>query len=250
MSSQGNLERIPDEIHREIFGLLEYRDLLNVIKVSKRWHRITSQMKSHEITFVFDLTNSNNSFYSKFVDISPALFPISNEIERKVKFGIVGYTDHDIYDLSVNPIILVKPLSSNGIPALNKEIQTYGDDHPEALLDGLNQALKMSWTYNANKHIILVCDAPGHGERFKGLRDNFPDGCPCGLDEVTILNLMQKLGINFWFIATGDYLYLEPTFTIFTALMPAMRIRKVYSKNFISTLIEIIGNIVGRKEKN
>ena len=39
----------------------------------------------------------------------------------------------------------------------------YSDDKCEAMFDGLNAALHMSWRNKSKKYIILIADSPPHG---------------------------------------------------------------------------------------
>ena len=47
-------------------------------------------------------------------------------------------------------------------------------DIPEAVADGLHDALKLSWREEATKICVLIADAPPHGLILSG--DSFPDG--------------------------------------------------------------------------
>ncbi|KRX09372.1 hypothetical protein PPERSA_04678 [Pseudocohnilembus persalinus] len=125
---------------------------------------------------------------------------IINQISEKVKgtkfeikFGVVCYRDHcddkqgsylvqkNDFEKDINKVLnYIDTLDSRG-----------GGDLPEAVLDGLDNVLKLSWSKNENswggsqRVVFHIGDAPPHGKLFQDGEtleyDNHPNGCPCGL---------------------------------------------------------------------
>ena len=73
-----------------------------------------------------------------------------------------------------------------------------GGDGPEAVADGLQAALKLSWRSDATKIAILISDAPPHGLQPSG--DGFPKGCPCGIDPLRMVRDMVEYGITLYVV--------------------------------------------------
>jgi hypothetical protein len=71
-----------------------------------------------------------------------------------------------------------------------------GGDTPEAVVDALHDVLKLSWRAEGTKICILISDAPPHGLDSSG--DSFPNGCPCGLDPIKIVQDMAKKSITLY----------------------------------------------------
>lgn len=60
------------------------------------------------------------------------------------------------------------------------------------MLDGLWEALNMSWRDQSKRFMFLVADSPPHGNpQFHNYEDDYPDGCPCGLDENHVLDAIK-----------------------------------------------------------
>ena len=71
-----------------------------------------------------------------------------------------------------------------------------GGDTPEAVADALHDVLKLSWRENATKICVLISDAPPHGLITSG--DHFPNGCPAGIDPMTVVRQMAEKGITLY----------------------------------------------------
>jgi hypothetical protein len=71
-----------------------------------------------------------------------------------------------------------------------------GGDTPEAIADALHDVVKLSWRPEATKISILISDAPPHGLDSRG--DQFPNGCPNGLDPIKIVHEMAEKNITLY----------------------------------------------------
>jgi hypothetical protein len=99
-----------------------------------------------------------------------------------------------------------------------------GEDEAEAMLDGINAALKMKWREKAQKLVVVLCDAPPHGSKFhpNTISDDFPEGCPCGLEETTILNEMKERKIKFSILGLEANDALDPMHKQFQEIYPEL----------------------------
>ena len=109
-----------------------------------------------------------------------------------VRVGIVTYRDYKLeereyltrqLDLTYNldkVISFLKSIDANG-----------GGDYSEAVADGLHLALqKMDWANEAKKIVVLIGDAPPHGEGSS--ENNYQQGSPNGYDYKTELEYAQE----------------------------------------------------------
>lgn len=153
-----------------------------------------------DIAFAIDSTGSMMSYISgakesikEIMTQSKIRFKRFNADESLLKFGIVAYRDHPPQEYS---FLTKKMQFSNYQEAcifLDSLTATGGGDPPEAVLDGLNEAvLNLQWRDMSEKILFLLLDNPAHGVRFGTSYD-----CPCGLNESTILSEMKHKGISF-----------------------------------------------------
>jgi hypothetical protein len=73
-----------------------------------------------------------------------------------------------------------------------------GGDEPEAVLDGLYEAiLGIKWRSDSEKFIYHILDAPPHGKEFSNMEDGFKNGCPCGKNWDEVLLKMREKEIDY-----------------------------------------------------
>lgn len=65
-----------------------------------------------------------------------------------------------------------------------------GLDVPEDIAGGLKHAIELNWS-SPIRLCILIADAPCHGTMYHSCRDNYPKGCPNGLDPSKLLYTLQ-----------------------------------------------------------
>lgn len=160
-----------------------------------------------DIAFVIDSTGSMISYINgakhsikEIMNQSQIRFKKYKADESMLRFGIVAYRDHppqesswvtklqDFTDFSTAHNFL-ENLSASG-----------GGDPPEAVLDGLDEAVnKLTWNENTEKILFLLLDNPGHGIRWGTSYD-----CPCKLHEKDILIKMKKMQINFHILRPNE----------------------------------------------
>jgi hypothetical protein len=165
-----------------------------------------------DICFVIDSTGSMGSYIEGAKEslrtiINDAKKSLSklNAGEDSLKFAIVAYRDHPPQDNTYVTSICDFCSSTEAESFLTKITAGGGGDHPEAVMDGLHDALyKTTWREKTEKFLFLVLDAPPHGKRFTDGGDGFPDGCPCGYSEVTILPDLRDKKIDFTIIKLNN----------------------------------------------
>jgi hypothetical protein len=114
--------------------------------------------------------------------------------------GLVAYRDHPPQDKTY-----ISQVASNLTSDFKQFRNTVmklsakgGGDGPEAVLDGLNDAVsKISWRERSFKFIYHILDSPPHGKMFTNLEDGYPKGCPCNLDYRDIMTEMRNLEIEY-----------------------------------------------------
>lgn len=149
---------------------------------------VQQKLRRVDVVFVIDTTSSMGP---AIAEVKKRLQEFAAELARSdlrptVAFGVVAYRDHPPEDSSyvtqVHPLVESVAQAQKNIEALQA---MGGGDGPEAILDGLHDALDtIKWREHAHKVILLVGDAPPHG--FGGPGDRWPKGCPAGrtLDKI------------------------------------------------------------------
>ena len=148
-----------------------------------------------DIVFVIDTTGSMEScirqVQEKLNNFAQAI--TASSIQPDIAFGVVAYRDHPPEEMTY--VTQVYPVSSNlGAvqEIINKLRADGGGDEPEAVMDGLWDALRQSrWRPNAHKVIVLVGDAPAH------------ETCPSGLTFEMIIQQAKAQQIPIFTVGTS-----------------------------------------------
>jgi len=116
----------------------------------------------------------------------------------QIRVGIVTYRDHEREERQY--LLQKTDLTYNIDKALNflKGIEARGGgDHPEAVADGLHEAINnMNWNSQARKVVFLIGDAAPHGE---GSSDrSYEQGCPEGHDYVSEIKEAKEKSIRIY----------------------------------------------------
>jgi Mg-chelatase subunit ChlD len=169
-----------------------------------------------DMVFVIDATGSMGSYIAEAQrTISSIVESIVKTEKSDVRFALVSYRDHPPQDSTY----VTKGFDfTASVATMRKNLDTLsasgGGDGPEAVVDGLQAALKLDYRPQSTKICILIADAPPHGLQASG--DGFPAGCPCGLDPMAVCRNMAEHGIALYCIGC------EPSITpyrdFFTAL--------------------------------
>lgn len=175
---------------------------------------VREKLRAVDIVFVIDTTSSMGSFIS---EVKTRLQEFAKEISKaeigpRLAYGVVAYRDHPPEDMTY--VTRVIPLSTS-VAQTQQEVGKLkaegGGDGPEAVLDGLNDALnKIMWREHSHNIILLVGDAPPHGYGDSG--DKFPKGCPCGLTIEKITAQAEKRAATIFAVGAGDSAEMKTTF--------------------------------------
>ncbi|KAK6536346.1 hypothetical protein TWF281_000585 [Arthrobotrys megalospora] len=157
---------------------------------------------STDLLFLIDTTGSMGSYIGAAKD---QVRSIVNDIkaaflnEADVRMAVVGYKDH-----CDSPNIQFLDFTSSAeevLSFLNTLHATGGNDAPEDVLGGIQQALHATWKYKT-KCIVHIADAPPHGRTSHDLgdsADNYPNpgSEPHCLTLAPLIDLMIQRQINY-----------------------------------------------------
>lgn len=158
-----------------------------------------------DILFVIDATGSMAPYIAEARRYAAEVaVKLAKDNDLDIRFGVVAYRDHPPQDVT---FITSK---SDGFgnaaklqDALAKLVAGGGGDRPEAVWDGIVEAVKFDWREGADRTIYLIGDSPPHGLAGNQNEDSWPKGCPCGLtSETLVLNLKkERIEVNAFSIA-------------------------------------------------
>ena len=173
------------------------------------------ELKAVDIVFLVDTTASMNCYLKgikrvmrKIIwDIEKCLSQfIIDEIDV-LKVGLVTYKDHD----DENKLYLTNidiDLTDNLKEVINKIIElkcSGGRDEPEAVLDGLNEAVNnVSWREESVKFIYHILDAPCHGKKYNNSENDKYEECPNHIDAEDLLIEIRNRDIKYSVIKLND----------------------------------------------
>ena len=173
------------------------------------------ELKAVDIVFLVDTTASMNCYLKgikrvmrKIIwDVEKCLSQfIIDEIDV-LKVGLVTYKDHD----NENKLYLTNidiDLTDNLKEVINKIIElkcSGGRDEPEAVLDGLNEAVNnVSWREESVKFIYHILDAPCHGKKYNNSENDKYEECPNHIDVEDLLIEIRNKDIKYSVIKLND----------------------------------------------
>lgn len=234
---------IPPELIISIIYDFHIGDLETAMQVCKLWYTlgILVKNKRREVVFVCDRTKSMEKHWGY---IQKQLSDV--HIDFKTRYGFVCFYDHKKDDNDGQLVTMSYDLSYNLLNQYREEINILnyytGYDIPEAILDGLSEALNMKWRSVSSKKIILFTDSHPHGEKYGSKDDDFKDGCPCGISDSQLLKDIQEKNITLYVIYFSERS--KKMCDVFKEFMPS--IQNIYidpaDKNRFTSLISNIIN--------
>jgi hypothetical protein len=171
------------------------------------------ELKGVDIVFLLDTTASMAGYLpgiKRFIRklINDARNTLTQYIadEELLSVGIVQYRDHPPQETTfITNVINLTQEFVQFKEALKKINAKGGGDGPEAVVDGLHDALNsINWRKGSEKFIYHILDAPPHGAEFSSLKDGFQDGCPCGHDWEELLLKMREMEIDYTVIKLSN----------------------------------------------
>lgn len=131
---------------------------------------------------------------------------IKNVVEScdglKVRVCFIGYRDH-----GDNPRFTIKDFTDDieGVKSFIGGVSaTGGADFPEDVTGGLRKCLDQNWTPGSSKQVFHIFDAPCHGKKYCDGWDNYPNGCPNGLDIEALMREFRDNSIAFTCIKLNE----------------------------------------------
>lgn len=175
---------------------------------------VRDKLRAVDIVFTIDTTGSMqssiNEVRTKLQAFAQEL--AKSEVAPRLAFGIVAYRDHPPEDKTY--VTQVFQLATN-VAHIQKELGKLnaegGGDGPEAVLDGLHDALnKIKWREHSHNVIVLVGDAPPHGTGSGG--DHWSKGCPCGLTIEKITKQAEQRAATIFAVGVGNDAQMQSSF--------------------------------------
>ncbi|CBJ25694.1 ATP-binding region, ATPase-like [Ectocarpus siliculosus] len=156
-----------------------------------------------DLCFVMDCTGSMGSWINQakkklFAIIEQTKKDIAN-LELRVAF--VGYRDFEGHDNQYEgPYDFHSEEQLPQLEAKLKKISAGGGcGYVADVAGGLKHATTLSWS-SPVRLCILFADAPCHGKMYHDVPDQYPKGCPKGVDPSNMIYQLHKLGVDFYFI--------------------------------------------------
>ncbi|CAF1183152.1 unnamed protein product, partial [Rotaria sordida] len=198
-SSDWSQKRILDEVEA---SRKQLQHLFHAVESEKIFESMITELADHrdmklltnaavsvdlsvDICFCLDCTGSMSRWIAAMkAQMHEIITGIRKQIDKKypqlklkvkLRFAIVGYRDVrdnprffncDFKDQTNEVIQFLETLTASG-----------GDDLPEDVLGALHTCLKLpGWKAKHARFIIVITDAPGHGELNDKLKDDYPQG--------------------------------------------------------------------------
>ncbi len=195
-----------------------------------------------DVVFCIDSTGSMESF---ILEVRRNVIDMMREIKKtglSVNFGCVFYGDHEhgrqevvrFYELTNNEKTIETNFQGNTIFG--------GGDHPEAVADGLHLALNMNWRFGSKRVTILIGDAPPHAYA-RDSKDDYPNGCPCGLDPLKEAMKCKDENIVIYSIGVSKDRDMREAFNKIASITGG----RYFELNEVSNLINIIIDMLRRE---
>src|SRR6266850_124472 len=158
-----------------------------------------------DILFVIDATGSMALYIAEARRYAAEVaVKLAKDNDLDIRFGVVAYRDHPPQD---NTFVTS---STKGFgdaaqlqDALSRLGASGGGDRPEAVWDGVAEAIKFDWRPGADRTIYLIGDSPPHGLAGNQNEDAWPKGCPCGVTSDKLITDLkhERIEVNAFSIA-------------------------------------------------
>ena len=156
--------------------------------------------KCLDLAFAMDCTSSMGSYIdSAKANIRRIVEEIVASEKSDIRLALVEYRDHPPEDSSFVTRTHDFTGSAKTMKGwLDRCSAEGGGDEPEAVADALHDVLKLSWRDSATKICVFISDAPPHGLSDCG--DQFPKGCPAGIDPMTVTHKLAEKGVTIYMV--------------------------------------------------
>lgn len=218
-----------------------------IIKIRKD-NILKEQLRRLEIALVIDNTSSMSGEIAQVQNRMGELLDriVAHDLKIKSRFAVIGYRDHPPQDSTfvAHTFCGLEANSTLVHAALERMKAVGGGDGPEAVVDGLQEALGLQWEKASQKAIILVGDSPPHGEG--GAGDGFPSGCPCNFSIDSIAKRMRAIPITGHAVGVRSDAVMTRTFSRFAKIAGGIFIPLSKVTDLIPLLLRHIDEEIGK----
>lgn len=170
-----------------------------------------------DILFVIDVTGSMQPYINEARKYAAEVaVKLAKDNDLDIRFGMVAYRDHPPQDTTFVTV------SSDGFgsaaqlqDALVALSAAGGGDRPEAVWDGVAEAVKFDWRPKADRTIYLIGDSPPHGHAGQ-TDDVWPMGCPCGITADKLVTSLKRVKIEVNAFSIAGYADTTAAFELLT----------------------------------
>lgn len=149
-----------------------------------------------DVAFVIDATASMGPYIEEARrQAKTAADAVIADGHVDARFFLAAYRDHPPQEWSW--VTQCRPCQNTDDlqAALTALTASGGGDTPEAVWDGVKAALDgFTWRHGSARILYLIGDSPPHGHA--GTLDGFPQGCPCGLTHLALIETLKQLNVT------------------------------------------------------
>ena len=205
-----------------------------------------------DLCFVVDTTASMGPFIDTARHtLLGAMKRLSTQHGIDLRIGLVAYRDHPPQNRSyVTRIHRLTYDQEHMQKVINRLRPLGGGDGPEAVYRGVYDAVtRMPWRPYSNRYLMLIGDAPPHGfaawyrqiygvqpRRLRRVVDAWPDGCPSGLDVLSVSAAAEEERVTVFALCLGHW---QATRLAFQALATATGGRSAAAKKADDVISEM-----------
>lgn len=190
-------------------------------KQQKQWNQNpTNQLNQVDLCFVVDTTGSMGGFIQAAkTQLLATMERLTAESKVNLQVGLVEYRDHPPQDTSF--VTRIYPLTHD-LNLMQKHINKLqaqgGGDYPEAVYDGVVEAVrKMYWRDRSLRFILLVGDAPPHGfqlpKDYTGFTHTEESRYPNSLTVQAVTAAAEKARVTVLALGMGSDRSMQQSFT-------------------------------------
>ncbi|MDP2342385.1 MAG: vWA domain-containing protein [Deltaproteobacteria bacterium] len=185
-----------------------------------------SALSQIDLCFAIDCTNSMGPFIAAAQQQAQHILnTLADQSQADLRVAVVGYRDHG-HDGELCDVFAFQPMSERArVSAALHGLTAYcngNTDGAEAVFSGLVAALGLGWREQSMRVIVLVGDAPPHGQGAN--QEPFPDRYetdPTGRTLQSLTNEIESSGVTLYalgMIPSGHTQYDQLTRATFTFL--------------------------------
>jgi hypothetical protein len=165
-----------------------------------------------DLAFCVDTTGSMSPFMKSIKELMRKIIKDGENFAKGfqntkdlLKVGIVAYRDHGDEKESDSYLTKKQDFTDGNTSRkfLNELTAKGGLDKAEAVFDGLNEVINLSWRKDSSKFLVHFIDGPPHGSEY-GPDERYPNGCPCDIKDDDIFYPMRELNLKYSLLKLND----------------------------------------------